>query len=156
MDLDQETRKFKIILFVAVVFVASSIYSCNELKYARNAKTTEATIDGIDEPTPTPRRDNGLRRLRYHYHNDQGELRNASDTIDDEFVRPPSGKVMIEYLADSSRLAGHRNTGALIIFFVSLAAMLVGGVMFWQYVRKETRALAESRRASGRTGARRY
>ncbi len=149
MDLDEETRKLKAMLFVAVVFIASCFYSCNELKYARGGKRVEGRIDDVTESVD--RHGETRRQLHYHYHNDAGELRQGFDTVGDDFVRPASGKLEVEYLPGASRLAGHRNVAALVVFFLSLAAMLVGGVMFWQYVRRETKASSSASSRRGNT-----
>src|SRR3954464_9543266 len=107
MDLDAETRKFKVMLFVAVVFIASCFYSCSELKYARSGKRVEATIDDVTETVD--RHGETRRQLHYYYRNDAGELRQGFDSVGDDFVRPESGKLTIVFLPGSSRLAGHRN-----------------------------------------------
>lgn len=154
MDIDHETWKLKVGLAIIVLFIVSAFVSCNELHYATRAKTTEATVDNVFDSTT---RRGGIQRVvKYHFHDDSGRLRNATDTVDPSFPRDIE-KVQIEYLADTSRLAGHRNVLALTIFFGSLVAMVVGLTMFILHVRRETRprAQAASSRSSARYTARR-
>ena len=70
-------------------------------------RRVEATIDDVIETVD--RHGETRRQLHYHYRNDADELRQGFDSVGDDFVKPASGKVMIEYLPGSSPLAGHRN-----------------------------------------------
>src|SRR3954466_1216070 len=110
MDIDDETRKLKIMLVVIVTFVISAFVAYSELQYALRGKTTEATVDRVYDTTG--RRGGVTRHVQYHYHDAAGNLRNSSDTVADDFPENAK-KVQIEYLADTSRVAGHRNILAL-------------------------------------------
>ena len=133
MDAEEEAGKFKLMLFVVVVFLVSTFFAYLELKYSTAGKTAEATVDGVSERRT--RRGGTIRVVHYHYRDTEGKLRNGTDDIGNDWSVPTGGKVNVEYLADTSRLAGNRNTVALVIFFGSLLALVVGGFLFWRHVR---------------------
>ena len=136
MDADEEAGKFKLMLFVLIAFIVSTFFAYMELKYSTGGRTAEATVDRVAERAGRRRT---TRTVYYHYRDTEGNLRNGSDDVDPNWFPPDDGKVMVQYLADTSRLAGKRNTFALVVFFGSLAAMLVGGFLFWRHVREATR-----------------
>jgi hypothetical protein len=137
MDADEEARKFKIGAVVVITFLVSTFMSCQELKYSTSGKKAEATVDRVYETTG--RRGGVTRHVQYHYHDEGGNLRNANDSVPDDWTPPRSGTITIEYLSDTSRVAGHRNYMALTIFFASLVAMIVGTFMFVRHVREATK-----------------
>jgi hypothetical protein len=141
--MEDETAKLKFGLVLIAAFLISTYFAYAELKYSMGGKTTEATVDGMFEQRG--RRGRVTHMVKYHYRNDKGELRNASDSVPSDWTPPKSGKVQIEYLENTSRLAGHRNIVALVIFFGCLVAMTVGGFMFWRHVREATRPSSASR-----------
>jgi hypothetical protein len=144
VDVENETAKLKVGLFLVILFLFSTFWAYTELKYATSSKTTEAVVDGTFDRRG--RFGRVTKMVRYHYRNDQGEPRNASDSVPSDWRPPASGKVQIEYLSSTSRLAGHRNIVALVIFFGSLLAMIVGGFLFWKHVREATRPTSGRRR----------
>src|SRR3954471_1230875 len=125
MDVEQETWKLKVMLFVIVVFIVSAFVSCSELKYATSGKKTEAVIDRVSDVIS--RRGSRGRMVVYHFHDERGQLRKSSDTVSRDSVGLHDEKIDVEYLEDTSRVAGHRNMVAVVIFFGCLAALLVGG-----------------------------
>jgi hypothetical protein len=136
MDVEHETRNLKLGLVLVLAFVVSAFVAYKELKFALASKTTGATLDRVYEQIG--RRGSVTRRVQYHFHDDAGELRNASDSVPDNWSAPADGRLTIEYIAGSSRLAGHRNVFALVIFFACLFAMVVGVILFVRHVRQET------------------
>jgi len=138
MDVEHETWKLKVMLIVIVAFVVSAFVSCSELKYATSGKKTEAVIDRVSDVVG--RRGQTGRQVVYHFHDQTGKLRKSSDQVPRDWVASDDQKIDVEYLEDTSRVAGHRNIGALVTFFGCLAAMLVGGTMFVLHVRRETRS----------------
>ena len=136
MDADAETAKFKFMLFVVVVFLASTFFAYMELKYSTAGKTAEGTVENVSERRT--RRGGSVRVVHYRYRDAEGNLRNGSDDVRRDWSIPPGGKVSVEYLADTSRLAGRRNVVALVIFFGSLLALVAGGFLFWRHVREAT------------------
>ncbi|HEY7090280.1 MAG TPA: hypothetical protein VH518_19440 [Tepidisphaeraceae bacterium] len=137
MDPDEEARKFKIGAVVVIAFLISTFMSCQELKYSTSGKTAQATADRVYQTT-SPR---GVvtKHVQYHYHDEGGHLRNANDTVPNDWTPPKNETITIEYLSDTSRIAGHRNYLALTIFFASLGAMIVGGILFVRHVREATK-----------------
>ena len=75
----------------------------------------------------------------YHYRDDTGNLRHGSAPLDGQFSAGAGDVVPVEYLSDTSRFAGQRNTFALAVFFGCLLALVVGGFLFWRHVREATR-----------------
>jgi hypothetical protein len=136
MDVEQETAKFKVMLVVAVVFLVSTFFAYLELKYSLGGKTAEAKVDRLSERRT---RRGTTRVVHYQYRDENGQMRNGSDDVSRDWSAPASGIVAVQYLDDTSRLAGNRNTFALVIFVGSLLAMLVGGFLFWRHVREATR-----------------
>jgi hypothetical protein len=137
VDTDNETAKFKFILFVVVAFLVSTFFAYMELKYSMSGKTTQGTVDRLGEVRG--RRGRTTPMVYYHYRDEAGNLRHGSSSIDGGFNADVGDKVGIQYLDDTSRLAGSRNTMSLIVFFGSLVALVVGGFMFWRHVREATR-----------------
>jgi hypothetical protein len=137
VDTESETAKFKFILIAAIAFIVSTFFAYIELKYAMGAKTTDGIIERLGESRG--RRGRSVPMVYYRYRDDAGMLRHGSSRIGRGFNGGEGDKVRIEYLEDTSRLAGERNTGALVVFFGCLAALCVGGFLFWRHVREATR-----------------
>jgi hypothetical protein len=144
VDIEHETWKLKAFLVVVVLFFISMYFSCEELKYATNAKTAEATIDDV---VTEPARRGSVRVMRYHYTNDSGEKWNASYRVSNDYVPPADRKLPVEYIGSGSRPAGVRNYGSLVFFFSCLIALAVGGTMFVLHVRRETSATRSAPRS---------
>jgi hypothetical protein len=144
VDEENEVWKFIAGIVAIIAFVISTFYAWMELKYATAGKTAQGTIDRVTDMYSVRRRTAGQRgrTVHYHFRDASGEVRRDSDGVPLDWVRPPSGKVTIEYLDDTSRLAGNRKTGALVVFFGSLAMLGVGGFLFWRHVREATRPSA--------------
>ena len=137
MDTDSETAKIKFILFAVVAFVVSGFFAYQELQYSMGAKTTDDIIERLGEASG--RRGRRVPMVYYRYRDDAGMLRRDSCRIGSGFNGCEGDKVRIEYLEDTSRLAGDRNTGPLVIFFGCLAVLCVAGFLFWRHVREATR-----------------
>ena len=137
MDAEEETVKFKFMLIALVAFVVSGFFAYMELKYATGGKAAQATVDRVGEVPG--RRGRTTTVAYYHYRDDAGNLRHGSAPLDGDFSASPGDTVAVQYLADTSRLAGQRNTFALVVFFGCLAALVIGGALFWRHVRQATR-----------------
>ena len=137
MDTESETKNLKLILVAGLTFLFSAYFAYVELKYATSGKTAEATVDSIGEARG--RRGRTTTVAYYHYRDAAGNLRHGSVPLDESHSLGSGDAVTVQYLADTSRIAGQRNTAALVIFFVSLVAMLAGGFLFWRHVRESTR-----------------
>lgn len=137
MDTDNETAKFKLILIAAIAFIVSTFFAFQELKYATGGKTTDGIIERLGEARG--RRGRTVAVVHYRFRDEAGTIRKDSSRIGRGFNGGEGDKVRVEYLEDESRLAGDRNTGALVIFFGSLAALVVGGLLFFRHVREATR-----------------
>ena len=137
MDTESETKNLKLILVAVLTFLVSAYFAYMELKYTTSGRTAEATVDSVGEARG--RRGRTTTVAYYHYRDDAGNLRHGSAPLDDSHSLGSGDTVTVQYLADTSRLAGQRNTAALVIFFISFLAMLVGGFLFWRHVREATR-----------------
>ena len=137
VDTENETAKFKLILIVAIAFIVSTFFAYKELQYAMGGKTTDGIIERLGEARG--RRGRTVAMVYYRFRDEAGTIRKDSARISRGFNGGEGDKVRIEYLDDESRLAGDRNTGALVIFFGSLAALVVGGFLFFRHVREATR-----------------
>jgi hypothetical protein len=134
MDAEDEAWKFKALLVVALIFVVSAFLSYVELKYMMAGRTTDATVEKVAEYAS---RRGGYRTVYYNYRDPAGNLRHGSDTLGRFDDAPETGDtVVIDHLDDASRLHGHRQGGALMIFFGSLFALVVGGVLFWRHIEQ--------------------
>ena len=143
MDDDSESWKFVAGLVAVVAFIASTFFAWRELKYTLAGKTATATVEEVTDITVGRRRTVGLRHhdrnVHYHFRDAAGNDRRDVDWVPLNWLPPPNGTVTVQYLDDSSRLAGNRNIVGLILFFVSGAVVLVGGYLFWRHVREATR-----------------
>ena len=137
MDTEDETTKLKFLLFTILAFLVSGFFAYMELKYATGGKTAEATVDRIGETRG--RRGRTTTVAYYHYRDEAGNLRNGSAPLDRDFSPSAGDTIAVEYLDDTSRPAGQRNTVALVVFFGCLLALAVGGFLFWRHVREATR-----------------
>lgn len=134
MDVEEETWKFKAMLAVLLAFIVSAFFAYVELKYATAGKTTNGTVDRV---TNFATRRGYTRTVYYNYRDATGNLRHGSDTLGRLDDVPDSGDtIVIDYLSDASRLHGHRNGGALMIFFGSLIALIVGAILFWRHIEQ--------------------
>jgi hypothetical protein len=137
VDTDNETAKLKFILFVGIAFLVSTFFAYVELKYSMSGKTAQGTVDRLGEARG--RRGRTTPMVYYHYRDEAGNLRHGSSSIDGDFNADVGDTIAIQYLDDTSRLAGSRNTMALFVFFACLLGLVVGGFMFWRHVREATR-----------------
>lgn len=134
MDVEEETWKFKLMLGAVAVFLVSTLFAYVELKYAIGGKTAEGTVEGVRERIARSGRT--IRTVDYRYRTADGEQRRGSADVGRNWVAPADDKLTVQYLDGTSRIAGQRNTGALILFFGSLAALLVGSFLFWRHVNQ--------------------
>jgi hypothetical protein len=134
-----------------VAFIASTFFAWRELKYTLAGKTAIATVEEVTDITVGGRRRVGLkhydRNVTYQFRDAAGNDRRDTDWVPLNWLPPPSGTVTVQYLDDSSRLAGNRNVIGLILFFVSGAAVCVGGYLFWRHIREATRPSAPAKPA---------
>ena len=144
MDEENEAWKFIAGIVDVIAFIVSTFFAWMELKYATGGKTAQGTVDRVVDAYARVRRRTGQhgRTVYYHFRDASGKLRQGSDGVPLDWIRPPNGVVKVEYLQDTSRLAGNRNVGMLVLFFGSLGAVAVGGFLFWRHVREATRPSA--------------
>ena len=137
MDTENETAKLKFLLFAVVALLVSGFFAYQELKYSTAGKTAQGTVDRIGEVRG--RRGRTTTVAYYHYRDDAGNLRHGSSPLENDFSPDVGDTIAVQYLADTSRRAGERNTGSVVVFFACLLALAVGGFLFWRHVREATR-----------------
>jgi hypothetical protein len=131
---ENENWKVAALLAVAALFIASTFLAWRELKFAVSGKSTAATVDRVTHigarGSRRSLRGASLSTVEYHYPDAAGALHHGSYDIEFPDTTPPVGSaVMVDYVGDTSRRTGHRNGGALMIFFGTLIALVVGGVL---------------------------
>jgi hypothetical protein len=143
-DDDKETAKAIGAVVAIVLFIISTFVAWMELKYMTAGQTAQATVDRVVEYRVGRRmaRRQTEWEVMYRYNDASGTRQSGSDGVPVGWRPPPGGTVTIEYVGESSRLAGHRNTAMLVVFFGSFAVLLVGGFLFWRHVREATRPSA--------------
>jgi hypothetical protein len=142
MDLDQETRQFKRLLRVGVLFLVSIFFVWREFKYAVWGEVVDAHVVEVRQLN------SGARVVRYDFKDRAGNVVRDSDTVSGDYaIHPGDHGARVQYLPggedEPSRIEGHRNVRSLVIFF---AALLLLAVFLWPIVR-EAREHAASKRA---------
>jgi len=147
MDLEQETRQFKILLFFGLLFFVSTFFAYKELKYWLRGKTIQADLIDVRETTSADRRHRPMLVVEYGFTAPGATThRRETDRVSTDWEPPGNKTVIVQYLpgTDDSRLAGHANVVAVVIFFASFAvtAFFVGRL--WLEAREP---VAEKHRA---------
>jgi hypothetical protein len=123
--MEDETRRFKIMVFVGLLFVLSAYSSCQEIKYSIWGKTAEATISSTQRMRM--RRTRTVLVVRYEFTEESGAQRTDSMAQPLDWQPPADGKLSIDYLAGAkgeSRLHGEWNFIAVSFFLVMLGTMV--------------------------------
>jgi hypothetical protein len=131
VDIDDETKQFKTILCFGLLFLVSSFFAWKELKYVVWGKVVDADLISTRQVTTTTRRGEQVWLVvEYSFKESSGAERREKDRVSTDWSLPRGQTVPVQYLAgtDDSRLVGHRNFVAVIIFVVSFAvtAFFVG------------------------------
>jgi hypothetical protein len=126
---------------VGVLFFASMLASCTELRYlawgrVTQGHVTEVTRSGLSQPGET------AWRVKYDFQDNGQPRREETRVVEGQRAVPAAGEpVPIQYVPGSSgtsRLAGQRDTVALAIFFGSLALM-IGASIYLAWRDREPR-----------------
>lgn len=124
--MEDDTRRFKIMLFVGMLFLVSTYCSCQEMKYAIWGKTAEATISRTQRMQM--RRTGTVLVVYYEFTEQGGAQRTDSMTRSLDWQPPADGKLVIDYLAGAegkSRPHGEWNYIAVAFFLVMLGALTI-------------------------------
>jgi hypothetical protein len=141
MDLDGETKRFKLLLFVGILFLVSAFFSWRELKYIAFGKRTDAKLVRVYETTEYARRGRTRQKqaVEYQFTDGGGQARTERDTIAASATPPRGPTVPIQYLdgsPGSSRLPGNSQRIWLIPFCGTLGFM---GFKFYRLVQESKR-----------------
>lgn len=151
MDDENEVQKFKWLLIAILAFGISGWYSWTELRYATWGKTVDAEIVRMHETTRRSRR--GITStwlvIDYQFSEPGASVRSESDEVPNDNPRPEGGKVAVEYVPGKpgmSRLAGHRNVIAVVIFGLTLLWLAYQGFQLFREAREASRPRTSGRR----------
>ncbi len=136
MDLDKETVKLNVLVFVALAFLISAYASCRDIKYELWGVTTEATITRTRKKITTRgRRVVHVLVVDYRFVEEDGTERNDDMSRELDWQAPSGNKLQIDYLPGAegeSRRHGKRNYIALVFFFGTLTAGVVFTGRLWR------------------------
>ena len=133
-----ERLRMRVFLAVTMAFLVSTYYCWKEFKYAIFGKQAQAQV--ISENAYGKQTDEGPKvsyiRVEYSFTDDKGNTQNAFDEVPPRVSLPPIGvpgqTVKVQYMGTTSRVAGHNNIVAPIIFFVTLAFVGWQGWKIWK------------------------
>jgi hypothetical protein len=138
MDMDDETKRFKVMLFVGVLLLVSAFFSWREMKYAVFGKRADAKLVRVYETTEYARRGRTRQRtmVEYQFTDSSGQTRKESDKLSDSATPPSGATVPVQYLAGSpgsSRLPENAQRIWMIVFFGTLGFL---GYKFYRLVQE--------------------
>jgi hypothetical protein len=125
LDIEDEARKFKILLRVGIVMRISGIYRFSDLRYLVWGKTCDARIVNCYEDKTDSRNSVPHTAVVYRYL-DGSEERQDSGRMPLGWTPPPGNKIQIQYIPGrdyASRFAGQSNTVSVWIFFACCAVV---------------------------------
>ena len=146
----KETFQLRLMIGVAILFIASAVTSCQENRYSLFSKEAVATI--TDAKPVRSRRGYSEQMLTYTFADTDGTKRTEKDTVSIDFVptlQDEAGKpaVAIEFIPGSvevSRIPGSGRWVLIGIFCVMTAAMAFVSVRFWKNYQEHERRKARS------------
>jgi hypothetical protein len=145
MDQENEIAKAKWLLISGVVFLVASYLTYREIVYLFQGHNAEGQVVRVFEVTRHRRsffnRRNNL-IVEYSFVEANGTQRSGSDTVRPSWQYPEDGAVMIRYTpgkAGRSRLAGQVNWFGVVLFAVSVGAMVLFSIRLWVRAAEETR-----------------
>jgi hypothetical protein len=147
-----ERVKLRIFIGILVLLIASTVSSCNEMRYFVWGKTIDAKYEKGEVFT----RGSGGKKLTIYYSFDDGDLgtRKEDDEVDLDWLKGrdivdgAAGTVTVQYIpgtAERSRLKGHNYIWLTIPFGICVIAAGVFGLNFWnEFQDHERRSKAAS------------
>lgn len=143
---DFDIRKFKFFALICGLFLISCWSSWQEFNYVVRGEVAEATVRHLRE------RGDAL-VVEFSYRDGDGRHWEERDYVWDNTELPrEGGTIKIQYIPgteDSARLAGQKQTGFVVFFFVCLGIMLFVGFRLWRMAHNAVHGgpkLAGSRR----------
>ena len=142
MDEDNELEKAKFVLAFAGVFLISTYFAWDAMRYKVFASTADARVVRTYESTDIGRRGRRTPRLgvEYQFTDKSGATVTEKDEVSLDTAISSNGAIRVEYLAgirDSSRIAGTRSAALPILFFVG---SLIGLAVFIVKLAREANA----------------
>lgn len=154
MDGENEFFKLKLLLLVIVLFIASGIASCNELRYLAFGKTVQAQCTAADVIPIRGRYGITSHELRVRYSFDDGSLgsRKEEDHVSVSWsnTTQAGAPLAVQYIPgvpDRSRLKGHNYAWLTVPFVVCTLALAGFSIYFWRDYKAHERRV---RRSEGR------
>lgn len=132
----KEAFQFRLILGLIVLFIASAVTSCQEIRYTIFGTKADATI--VDAAEVRGRRSSSL-RLTYSFTDGDAGTRVEKDTVALDFMpvaKDAEGRdaVAIEFISGSpgaSRIPGEGRWILIGLFLVAMGALAFVTVRFW-------------------------
>lgn len=133
-----EWLKLRLLLGGLAIFVVSGIFSCGELNYLARGRTVAATRTATRTVQHHGRYGTTSQMLQvlYEFPDDNGKVRRETDEVPADYALPTP--VMVEYIPnspDSSRLSGHHQYWALILFLGSFVPIGYSCWKFWCFYK---------------------
>lgn len=134
MDEEEELKKFKWLLVAVIVFLISTYYSWQELKFLAWGETAQATVTNTFETSSGSRRSQPLLAVEYSFTDSATGPRSERDDVPVDWPLP-EGPITVQYLpgvADSSRLEGRSSRAAVIIFLACVCWLGYNGLKLYR------------------------
>ncbi len=134
------------------MFIASSVISYSEAAFVLYGRDTDGTVTHLYEITS--RRGGTQLKVEYSFTEPNGIKREGTDFVSQGWAVPADRRVAVRYATGargSSRLAGHPNRLAVVMFFISGAVLLAFFVRLMVLAIRESRDLEPKRRRHRRT-----
>jgi hypothetical protein len=137
VDVDSETHRLKIWLFVGAVVLISAVMSCTEIRYAIWGQTAEATIQRTHEVQIYRRHGMSETKLAVEYEFSEQDGTERKEVMNQEmnWPVPADHKIKVQYLPGvwrASRLVGEWNYIAVSVFVVSFGVAMFFVVKTWR------------------------
>lgn len=128
--------KLRLMMGVIILFIASCVASCNEIRYLIWSKTASAKVTGMQGAR-------GGVSVSYSFDDaalDGGTTRKEDDDVPPDLIRngteafPGNGTVTIQYIPgapDRSRVKGHNYAWLTIPLVITGVLATIFGVRFW-------------------------
>jgi hypothetical protein len=153
MNEDGEVRKAKWLFFSLIALLVSCCVSYHELVFFLRGQQAKGAVTKAYETILRGRFGSERGRaltVEYTYTDADGHMRSDSDTVPLDWSLSPDGSVAIQYLPGAevqSRLAGHVNSGGIVLFVVMCSVVAFFAYRLWHEASEATRpARARGRR----------
>ena len=128
MDGNGDIWRFRLLLFIALIFLVSCYLSGEEFRYLTRGRTAEATITRVYKTTRGLRDPERVWVAEYEFTDQDGLHRKDDTEVPNAWDAPEGGKLPIEYLP--GKLGATRPAGAHAYFALIIVALCFGAGTF--------------------------